>query len=85
MIQSFGLKGQSNADINGDGLVNIADLVLVAGAIGDIEVVLSVDSQRFAMLTLADVQGWLAQAQGLDLSDAMLKRELSSLSNFKQR
>ena len=80
---SLGQIGQNNADINGDGLVDVADLVLVAGAIEDPGVVFSVDSQRLAMLSLADIQGWLTQAQGLDLSDAMLKRGIIFLKQLQ--
>jgi hypothetical protein len=80
---SLGQIGQNNADINGDGLVDVADLVLVAGAIEDTEVVLSVDSQGLAMLSLADVQGWLTQAQGLDLRDVTLKRGILFLEQLQ--
>lgn len=80
---NFGQRGQNDADVNEDGLVDITDLVLVAGAIGDTEVVFSVDSQGLAILTLADVQGWLAQAQGLDLRDVMLKRGIIFLEQLQ--
>ena len=80
---SFGQRGQDNADVNEDGLVNITDLVLVAGAIGNTGVVLSVNSQALAMLTLAEVQGWLAQAQGLDLTDEMLQRGITFLEQLQ--
>ena len=32
---NFGQRGESRADVNGDGVVNITDLVLVAGALGN--------------------------------------------------
>ena len=83
VASSLGQKGQSDADVNGDGLVDITDLVLVAGAIGDVEVVFSVDSQGLAMLSLTDVQGWLTQAQGLDLTDAMLQRGIAFLEQLQ--
>ena len=83
VASSFGLKGQDNADVNEDGLVDITDLVLVAGAIGDAEVVLLVDSQGLAMFSLADVQSWLTQAQGLDLTNAMLRRGIIFLEQLQ--
>ena len=80
---SFGQSRQDNADVNEDGLVNIIDLVLVTGAIGNTEMMFSMDSQALAMLTLAEVQGWLAQAQGLDLTDAMLQRGITFLEQLQ--
>ena len=80
---SFGQSGQDNADVNEDGLVDITDLVLVAGAIGNTEMMFSMDSQALAMLTLADVQGWLTQAQGLDLTNAMLQRGITFLEQLQ--
>ncbi len=56
------------ADVNGDGVVNILDLVAVAGAFGNAAAPTS-DPRALAMLTAAEVGGWLAQAQTLDLTD----------------
>lgn len=35
VAQNFGQVGENNADINGDGIVNIVDLILVAVALGE--------------------------------------------------
>ena len=70
----FGQTGQNDADMNGDGVVNIQDLLLVAGALGDAAAALALHPQVFGMLTAADVQEWLSQAQGLELTDATLQR-----------
>ena len=68
----FGQTGQNDADVNGDGIVNILDLVMVAGALGNAAP--SAHPQTLARLTVAEVEGWLTQAQGLDLTDAALHR-----------
>ena len=60
--------------MNGDGVVNIQDLVLVAGALGNTAAGPSLQPQLLAPLTAADVEGWLTQAQGLDRTDATLQR-----------
>ena len=63
------------ADVNGDGIVNILDLVRVAGAL---ENAAAAPSSWYRDLeiapTRADVGEWLAQAQGLDLTDATSQR-----------
>ena len=65
----LGQTGENAADVNGDGVVDIADLVQVAGAIGTVAAAPSVHSLALASLTPADVEGWLTQAQVLDLTD----------------
>ncbi len=67
------------ADVNGDGIVNILDLVSVAGAL---EGVAAAPSSNPAMLTAANVGEWLAQAQGLDLTDATLQRGVLFLEHL---
>ena len=62
------------ADVNGDRVVDILDLVLVAGALGNAAAAPSSDPQALAILTAKDVGEWLAQAQGLDLTDAPSQR-----------
>ena len=79
---SFGQTGQNSADVNGDGVVNIVDLVLVAGAFGAEAASPSAHPQALAMLTAADVQGWLAQAWGLDLTEATSQRGILFLEQL---
>ena len=69
-------------DVNHDDVVNILDLVLVAGALGDTAAAPSVDSRALAMLTATDVGRWLAQAHGLDLTDATSQRGVLSLEQL---
>ena len=68
---NFGQTGESSADVNEDGVVDIVDLVLVAGALGSDAAAPSALGRGFEVsLTRADVQQWLTQARGLDLTDA---------------
>ena len=66
----YGQRGQDSADINGDRLVDIVDLVLVANAFGEEAAAPSAQPQALELLTAADVQGWLSQAQQLALTDS---------------
>ena len=71
---NFRQTGENRADVNGDGVVDIVDLVLVAGAIRNVATAPAAHPQAFAMLTAADVAGWLAQAGQLALTDATSQR-----------
>ena len=75
-------KGQNAADINGDGIVNVIDLVLVAGALGTSAAAPSLHPQSLEMLTAADIQLWLSQAQYLDLTDAKFQRGILFLQQL---
>ena len=78
----FGQSRQNSADVNGDGVVNIQDLVLVAGAFGNTAAAPSAHPQALAMLTAADVQGWLTEARQLDLTDATSQRGIIFLEQL---
>ena len=79
---NFGQTGPNSADVNRDGIVNIADLVLVAGVIGTAATAPSVHLQTLAMLTAADVQQWLFQAQQLNLTDPVSQRGIRFLEQL---
>ena len=76
---NFGKTGQSPADVNGDGIVNIIDLVKVAGEMGAGAAAPSAHPQTLEILTAADVQHWLTQAQHLGLTDATSQRGILRL------
>jgi hypothetical protein len=78
----LGQTGQNEADVNRDGVVDIADLVQVAGAIGNAAAAPSAHPQALAMITPADVEGWLTQAQGLDLTDLRSQRGIIFLEHL---
>ena len=86
---NFGKTGENKADVNGDGVVDIVDLVKVAGALGNVATAPALlrvgNTDRYsllAMLTAADVEGWLTQARGLDLTDATLQRGIIVLEQL---
>ena len=79
---NFGEIGENKADINADGVVDIVDLVKVAAAIGNTADAPSIHPQTLAMLTAADVQGWLTQAQYLNLTDAVSQRGIRFLEQL---
>ncbi len=75
MASVLGTEGADlTADVNGDGIVNILDLVLVAGALGNVAAAPSAGPRELAMLRAADVGEWLAQAGELNLTDATSQR-----------
>ena len=78
----FGQTGQNDADVNGDGMVNIQDLVLVAGAFGNTAAAPSAQPQTLALLTVADVEGWLIQAQQMALTDPAYLRGIVVLEQL---
>ena len=60
---ALGKTGQNAADVNGDGTVNIADLVLVAGALGNSAAATSLHPQALEMLTATEIKQWLSSAE----------------------
>ena len=79
---NFGKTGENEADINGDGVVDIVDLVKVAAALGNSADAPFVHPQTLAMLTATDVQGWLTQAQHLNLTDLASQRGIRLLEQL---
>ncbi len=82
VASNLGKTGQQAADVNGDSIVNIADLVLVAGALSTSAAAPSLQPQSLEMLTAADMQLWLTQAQYLNLSDATSQRGILFLEQL---
>ena len=79
---NFGETGPNDADVNGDGVVDIVDLVKVAGALGNAGAAPSAHPQVLSMLTTKDVQGWLTQAQRLNLTDVYSQRGIRFLEQL---
>ncbi|MDE0637377.1 MAG: dockerin type I domain-containing protein, partial [Candidatus Poribacteria bacterium] len=70
------------ADVNGDGVIDIVDLVLVAGALGNKAAAPSAWARYANMFRKSDVQQWLAQAQQLNLTDAASQRGIFFLEQL---
>ena len=73
---------QVTGDVNRDGVVNIQDLVLVAGALGNTGAAPAFHPQALAMLTVADVKGWLTQVQRMGLTDPAYLRGIAVLEHL---
>ena len=82
IASNLGETGQNAADVNKDKIVDIRDLVKVAGALGNVAAAPSLHPQAFAMLTAADIQQWLAQAQSIGLTDATSLRGIRFLEQL---
>ncbi|MCY3549173.1 MAG: T9SS type A sorting domain-containing protein [Candidatus Poribacteria bacterium] len=83
----LGQTGPDPADVNRDGTVNIRDIVLAAALMGEEAAAPSsyavIEIQRGHLsLQTEDIQLWLTQAQGLDLSDPTLARGMRVLKHL---
>ena len=76
----FGETGENAADVNGDGVVNIQDLVLVAGAFGDAAAAPA--AHNLSILTPETVQRWLSAAEQLQFTDAVSRRGIAVLEHL---
>ena len=69
-------------DVNEDGVVNVFDLVFVAGAIGGGGAAPSASSLDSSIISAADVERWLTDAQGLGVGDANFQRGIRFLEGL---
>ena len=63
VAQRYGQTGQSDADVNEDGVVNVDDIVLVAAVVDSTPAAPAARSQLPKALTAAAVEGWLTEAK----------------------
>ena len=82
VASNFQQTGPNNADVNGDGIVDVKDLLLVAGALENTAAAPAAHPQALTILTAADIQGWLAQARQLNLTDATSQRGILFLEQL---
>ena len=73
---------RSDADVNGDGMVDILDLVTVAGAFSAEAAAPSAHHQALKTLTAADIQQWLIQAQQRGLTGPTYQRGVAMLEQL---
>ena len=78
----FGQTGTLDADVNGDGVVDIDDLIQVASSIGNTGQAPQAQSLGLTTITPADVQGWIAQAEALNRTDATTQRGIRFLEQL---
>ena len=82
VVESIGETGESDTDIDGDRVVNIYDVLQIAGAIGDADTEASEDTLATLGISASDVEGWLKQAQELDLTDPSAQRGVRFLEQL---
>ena len=71
----LGQMGENTADMNGDGIVDAADLVLIAAAIEAAAAAPSLRPDRIAeMFTATEVRQWLSFARAQGLTDGRYQR-----------
>ena len=75
-------KDNPDADVNRDGVVNVFDLVQVAGAFGGGGAAPPAYSPDLSIISAADVERWLALAQGLGVGDANFQRGIRFLQQL---
>ena len=69
VARNYGKTGTNSADINGDGVVNIDDLITVAGALDSAGTAPAAHPQVLKMFTPADIKLWLSHARQRNLTD----------------
>ena len=78
---NYGWRGQNDADVNRDGVVNIADLIAVANILNAAAAPAGQPQNR-GPITPNDVEGWLAVAKGIDLTDPRLQKGVRFLKQL---
>ena len=82
---NYGQTGENQGDVDGDGTVNIEDLLLVAAAIDSgIGAAPAAEMERFDVFTQADVALWLADARQLDTTNPKVMKGILFLEQFRQ-
>ena len=80
VASNFGKTGQNAADVNGDGVVNIIDLTLVAAAFGNTAAAPALWSRHLeGAPTRTDLEAWLHEAKQMNLTDPAFQRGLLML------
>ena len=83
VASNFGKIGQNDADVNGDGVVNIIDLTLVAAAFGNIAASPEVWSRPLeSTLTSVEVETRLREARQMNLADPDFQRGIAVLEQL---
>ena len=80
---NFSQTGDNLADVNGDGIVNIVDLTLVAGAITNpTSAPAAWRNDTTLALTRTDLQQWIREAQQVGLTDPTFQRGILVLQQL---
>ena len=82
IASNLGQSGQNDADVNGDGVITVLDLVMVAGLFDVAAAAPAAHLQVSEALTAVEVQGWLTNARGLETKDPLIKRGVMMLEQL---
>ncbi|MDE0398836.1 MAG: T9SS type A sorting domain-containing protein [Candidatus Poribacteria bacterium] len=83
VASQFGQSGVENAaDINADGVVDIADILLVAGVLETGNAAPSAYSRSIGLLTVAEVEQWLMQAEEVNDKGPVFQRGIAVLESL---
>ena len=82
VAQNFGQVGENNADINGDGIVNVIDLILVAVALGEGAAAPAAHAEVLSTLTAEKVAQWIIEAKQLQTDDPIYLRGIHVLEQL---
>ena len=81
--ENYGQTGENDADVNGDGVVNVEDLIAVAAVLDDAAAApRRATQQAGGLITPAEVKGWLTLAQGIDPTDPRLQKGIRFLKQL---
>ena len=78
----MGNRGTLPPDVNGDGTVNIQDLVLVASALDASASAPALNAQVLQTFSTIDLEKWLQEAQQVPLTDPAFQRGLLILQHL---
>ena len=82
VVSNFGRGRESTADVNGDGRVDIIDLVLAAGAFTDTAAAPAVYADVQEMLLGPSIQQWLSEARKVNLTAPTFQRGILYLEQL---
>ena len=82
VASQLGQTGENKADVNGDGFVNIQDLVLVAAAFSNASAAPTIRRNASKHLTPEVVQQWLDAAKRLARTDPTAQRGIAVLETL---
>ena len=82
VAENFGEVGDNEADINGDGIVNVIDLILVAVALEAAAAAPAAHAEGLSTLTAEEVAQWLIEAKQLQTDNPIYLRGIRVLEQL---
>ena len=82
VAENLGQVGDNEADINGDGIVNVIDLILIVVALGEGAAAPAAHAEVLSTLTAEEVAQWLIEAKQLQTDDPIYLRGIRVLEQL---